>query len=227
MVQNYVYSNILATNSRVRMAASRINCAGCFVSIDRVLCYTSKRFILMFASKSFVVMKKLLLLLPLSALLVLNSCTNYQPEMYGPVEFETVLEGPRYAGSEMVIDALVELDFTPEDFNINRDEIYSMIMNEITLTTDYENGFGDFDNILFSFIADGVQSEKVATVKIEGSPKELVIPGLSESQIKKFKNVKKFHLEITAVTRPDIEESYDDIEIKGSMVMNIMVPEKK
>lgn len=172
-------------------------------------------------------MKRFLLLAPIASLLLMNSCTNYQPEKYGPIEFDAVLEGPRYGGSEMVIDALVELDFRPEDYNINRDEIHSMVMNEIVLTTDYENGFGDFDNILFSFIADGVQSEKVATVKIDGSPKELVIPGLSESEIKKFKNVKKFHLEITAVTRPDIEESYDDIEIKGSMVMNIMVPEKK
>jgi hypothetical protein len=100
-------------------------------------------------------------------------------------------------------------------------------MKEIKITTDYENGFGDFDNILCSIMADGVQSEKVGTIKIEGSPKELIIPGLSESEIEEFKNVKKFHLEITAVTKPGIEDVYEDINIKGAFVMNIMVPEKK
>jgi hypothetical protein len=156
---------------------------------------------------------------------LLNSCTNYQPEKYGPIEFESVLEGPLFG--EMVVDALVELDFSPEDFGIKRDEIHSMVMKEIKITTDYENGFGDFDNILCSIMADGVQSEKVGTIKIEGSPKELIIPGLSESEIEEFKNVKKFHLEITAVTKPGIEDVYEDINIKGAFVMNIMVPEKK
>lgn len=170
-------------------------------------------------------MKKITLFLPLLGLILVSSCKSYEPENYGPIAFDTVLEGPFYG--EMVIDALVEMDFSPEDYGIKRDEIHSMIMQEIKLSTDYENGFGDFDNILVSVMADGVQSEKVATIKIEGAPKELTIPGLSESEIKKFKNVKKFHLEITAVTKPEIEEVYDDIEVRGSFIMNIMVPEKK
>jgi hypothetical protein len=170
-------------------------------------------------------MKNKILLLPMLGLLFLSSCKSYEPENYGPIEFDTVFEGPFFG--EMVVDALVELEFSPEDYGINRDEIHSMIMQEIKLSTDYENGFGDFDNILVSVMADGVQSEKVATIKIEGAPKELTIPGLSESEIKKFKNVKKFHLEITAVTKTDIEEVYDDIQVRGSFIMNIMVPEKK
>jgi hypothetical protein len=170
-------------------------------------------------------MKKTTLFIAFFSLIGLSGCTTYQPETYGPIEFEAVLEGPFFG--EMVVDALVEMEFSPEEFGIKRDEIHSMIMQEIKLTTDYENGFGDFDNILVSLMADGVQSEKVATVKIEGSPKELIIPGLKESEIEEFKNVKKFHLEITAVTKPEIDDVYDDIEIKGSFVMNIMVPEKK
>lgn len=170
-------------------------------------------------------MRRLLIFLPLVLVLLLHACTNYQPEAYGPIEFETVLEGPFFG--DMVVDAVVELDFDPKNFKIEKEEIHSMIMKEIKISTDYENGFGDFDNILFSIMADGVQSEKVATVKIEGSPKELVIPGLSESEIKKFKNVKKFYLEITAVTKPGLEEVYDDIPVKGSFTMNIMIPEKK
>lgn len=170
-------------------------------------------------------MKKTLLLLAAIGIFVVSSCKSYEPETYGPVEFESYFEGPLF--SEMVVDALVELDFKPEDYGINRDEIHSMILQEIRISTDYENGFGDFDNVLFSIMADGVQSEKVATIKIEGSPKELVVPGLNESEIKKFKNVKKFHLEITAVTKPDIEDVYEDINIQGSFTMNIMVPQKK
>lgn len=170
-------------------------------------------------------MKKTFLLLATVGLFVVSSCKSYEPETYGPIEFESSFEGPLFG--EMVVDALIELDFTPEDYGINRDEIHSMILQEIRISTDYENGFGDFDNILFSIMADGVQSEKVATMKIEGSPNELVVPGLSESEIKKFKNVKKFHLEITAVTKPDIEDVYEDIDIQGSFTMNIMVPQKK
>jgi hypothetical protein len=94
------------------------------------------------------------------------------------------------------------------------------------LTTTYENGFGDFDNILVSFIPDGAQSQKVGTISIEGSPKEIIIPGLKESEIAEFKDVKKFHLEITAVTKRGIEDIYDDIPIKGSFTMDIMIPEK-
>ena len=170
-------------------------------------------------------MKKTTLFIACFSLIWLTGCTTYQPETYGPIEFETVLEGPFFG--EMVVDALVEMEFSPDQFGIKRDEIHSMIMQEIKLTTEYENGFGDFDNILISLMADGVQSEKVATVKIEGAPKELIIPGLSESEIEEFKGVKKFHLEITAITKPEIEDVYEDIEIKGSFVMNIMVPEKK
>jgi hypothetical protein len=129
-------------------------------------------------------MKRIILFLPILGLLVFSSCKSYEPETYGPITFETVLEGPFFA--EMVVDALVELEFSPEDYGIKRDDIHSMIMQEIKLSTDYENGFGDFDNILVSVMADGVQSEKVATIKIEGSPQELIIPGLSESEIKKF-----------------------------------------
>jgi hypothetical protein len=34
-------------------------------------------------------------------------------------------------------------------------------------------------------------------------------------------------MEITAVTKDDIEDIYEDINIKGSFTMDIMVPEKK
>lgn len=170
-------------------------------------------------------MKKWIFVIPTLCLLALASCKSYEPEVYGPVEFESSFEGPLFG--DMVVDALVELEFDPENFGINREEIHSMIMQEIKISTDYENGFGDFDNILFSVMADGVQSEKVATVKINGSPNELIVPGLTESEIKKFKGVKKFYLEITAVTKPELDEVYEDIAFRGSMTMNIMVPEKK
>lgn len=171
-------------------------------------------------------MKKISIIASILGLFLYSSCTKYQPEEYGPIEFEAVFDTPRFENTENVVDVTIELDFTPEDFKINRDEIYSMTMKEIKITTDYENGFGDFDNIRFEIKADGVSSEVVGTMKVNGSPKELIIPGLNESEIKKFKNVNKYYLEITGVTKPDVEESYDDINIQGSFVMNIMVPEK-
>ena len=67
----------------------------------------------------------------------------------------------------------------------------------------------------------------MATIKITDNSNSLTIPGLSEAEIKKFKDVKTFYMEITAVTKDDIEDIYEDINIKGSFTMDIMVPEKK
>jgi hypothetical protein len=170
-------------------------------------------------------MRKYNLIAFFAALLLLGSCTNYAPVQYGPVEFEGALEGPVFA--QGVVDVYFDFDFKPEDYGIDRNDVYSMVMSEIKLSTDYENGFGDFHSITFSLMADGVKSEKVGTIGIEGSPNELSIPGLTESEIKKFKNVKKFHFEVTAIAKSDIEDIYDDINISGNFVMNIMVPEKK
>jgi hypothetical protein len=102
-----------------------------------------------------------------------------------------------------------------------------MVMKEIVLTTDYENGFADFDNISVIISADGVEAANVATMKIKDNGNTLTIPGLTEAEIKDFKGVKKFYMEITAVTKDDIEDIYEDINIKGSFTMDIMVPEKK
>jgi hypothetical protein len=170
-------------------------------------------------------MKKTLILALAFVGLGLNSCTNYEPASYGPVEFESFFEGPLYAGS--VVDAIIELDFAPQDYGINADEVHSMVMKEIVLNTDYENGFGDFDNISFIISADGVEAANVATIKIKDNSNTLTIPGLSEAEIKKFKGVKKYYLQITAVTKADLEDTYEDVPFTGSFTMNIMVPEKK
>ncbi len=157
--------------------------------------------------------------------ITLFGCKSYVPETYGPIEFEAMLEGPLFGSS--VVDAQMEFEFKPGDFGINEDDVYSMIMKEITLSTDYENGFGDFDNISVIISADGVEAANVATIQITDNSNTLTIPGLAEAEIKKFKRVKTFHMEITAVTKPDIEDVYDDIYINGSFTMHIMVPEKK
>ena len=63
----------------------------------------------------------------------LIGCTNYVPATYGPVEFETMLEGPFFASS--VADAQFEFEFTPKDFGINAEDVHSMVMKEITIST--------------------------------------------------------------------------------------------
>lgn len=151
----------------------------------------------------------------------LVGCKSYVPETYGPVEFETTLEG--YGGS--VVDALMEFEFDPSAFGIEANDVHSMIMKEITISTSAENGFGDFDNISFIISADGVEAANVATVKINDESQTITIPGLAEAEIKKFKNVKTFYLEITAVTKS--EDYFDDLDLTGSFTLNIMVPEKK
>jgi hypothetical protein len=170
-------------------------------------------------------MKKYSLFALFSAGLFLGSCTNYAPMKYGPIEFTGAFEGPVF--EQGVVDVHFDFDFKPEDYGIDRNDVYSMVMSEVKLTTDFENGFGDFENISCIIMADGVKAEKVGTLNIKGAPSEITIPGLTESEIKKFKNVKKFHFEITAVAKSGIDDIYDDINIAGSFTMNIMVPEKK
>ncbi|NBR14964.1 MAG: hypothetical protein EBU01_10365, partial [Crocinitomicaceae bacterium] len=60
--------------------------------------------------------------------------------------------------------------------------------------------------------------------KVKGNPKSLVIKGLKEAEIEGFKNIKKFYFEVTGITK---EDSFDDMKLKGTIKMDIMIPEKK
>lgn len=155
-----------------------------------------------------------------ATLFVMHSCTTYEPKEYGPVDFELLIEGPVFEGS--VADGITTIAFKPEDFGINRDDIYSMKVKEIKITTDYEGGLGAFENIVFTIMTDDTETKEVASIKIEGNPSELTLKGLEEAEIKGFSKIDEFYLEIMGITK---EEGYDDIIIKGSLVMNVMVPE--
>ncbi|NCA21415.1 MAG: hypothetical protein EBS86_09810, partial [Crocinitomicaceae bacterium] len=169
------------------------------------------------------IMKKIkLLALPLLALMLLYGCTNYEPKTYGPVEFEITLEGPFF--KDGVTDGMTIVSFKPEDFGISRDEIFSMKVNKITLETDSEGGLGVFENLVFSVMTDDTETKEVASVKVKGNPKSLVIKGLKEAEIEGFKNIKKFYFEVTGITK---EDSFDDMKLKGTIKMDIMIPEKK
>jgi len=168
-------------------------------------------------------MKKIkILILPLLAILLICGCTNYEPKVYGPVEFEITLEGPFF--KDGVGEGMTTVSFSPEDFGISRDEVFSMKVNEITLETVGEGNLGVFENLVFSVMTDETDTKEVASVKVNGNPKELVIKGLQEAEIEGFKKIKKFYLEVVGITK---EESYDDIKIKGTIKMDIMIPEKK
>jgi len=155
-------------------------------------------------------------------ILLISGCTNYEPKVYGPVEFEINLEGPFF--KDGVSDGMTTIEFNPEDFGISRDEIYSMKVSEITLKTDGENGLGIFENLVFSVMTDDTETKEVASAKIKGNPKSLVIEGLQEAEIKGFKKIKKFYFEVVGITK---EDSFDDVNLKGTIKMDIMIPEKK
>jgi hypothetical protein len=161
-------------------------------------------------------------LTPLLALALLVGCTTYEPKVYGPVEFEIDIEGPLFEGG--VAEGITTVKFNPEDFGISRDEVFSMKVNEIVLSTEAEGGLGAFENIVFSVMTDDTETKEVASVKIEGNPKELVIPGLNEAEIEGFKTIKEFYLEIVGISKA---ESFDDIKLKGTIKMDVMIPEKK
>lgn len=168
-------------------------------------------------------MKKIkILTVPLLAIMLLFGCTNYEPKVYGPVEFEITLEGPFF--KDGVGEGMTTINFKPEDFGITRDEIFSMKVNEITLETDAEGGLGIFENLVFSVMTDKTETKEVATTKVKGNPKKLVIKGLQEAEIEGFKNIDKFYFEVVGITK---EDSFDNIKLKGTIKMDIMIPEKK
>jgi hypothetical protein len=163
-----------------------------------------------------------ILFIPFIAIMLFNGCTNYEPKVYGPVEFEIALEGPFF--KDGVTDGMTEINFNPEDFGISRDEIFSMKVNEITLETDAEGGLGNFENLVFSVMTDDTETKEVANTKVKGNPKKLEIKGLQEAEIEGFKNIKKFYFEVTGITK---EDNFDDMKLKGTIKMDIMIPEKK
>jgi hypothetical protein len=168
-------------------------------------------------------MKKIkILFFPILALALFFGCTSYEPKVYGPVDFEIELEGPFF--KDGVTDGMTVVKFKPEDFGISRDEIFSMKVNEITLETDAEGGLGMFENLVFSVMTDDTETKEVANTKVKGNPKKLVIKGLQEAEIEGFKNIKKFYFEVTGITKKD---SFDNMKLKGTIKMDIMIPEKK
>jgi hypothetical protein len=168
-------------------------------------------------------MKKIkILTVPLLAIMLLFGCTNYEPKVYGPVEFEITLEGPFF--KDGVGEGMTTISFKPEDFGITRDEIFSMKVKEITLETDAEGGLGIFENLVFSVMTDKTETKEVATTKVKGNPKKLVIKGLQEAEIEGFKDIDKFYFEVVGITK---EDSFDNIKLKGTIKMDIMIPDKK
>lgn len=162
------------------------------------------------------------LILPLLATILLLGCTNYEPKVYGPVDFEIELEGPFF--KDGVTDGMTIVNFKPEDFGISRAEIFSMKVNEIKLETDAEGGLGMFENLVFSVMTDDTETKEVAAVKVNSKSKTMIIKGLQEAEIEGFKNIKKFYFEVTGITK---EDAFDNVKLKGTIKMDIMIPENK
>ena len=167
-------------------------------------------------------MKKIkILFFPILALALFFGCTSYEPKVYGPVDFEIELEGPFF--KDGVTDCMTVVKFKPEDFGISRDEIFSMKVNEITLKCESDSGLGAFENLVFAVMTDDTDTKEVASTKVKGNPKELKIKGLQEAEIEGFKGIKEFYLEVTCITKADLEEN---LKLKGTIKMDIMIPEK-
>ena len=153
---------------------------------------------------------------------LVGACTSYEPQVYGPQEYELTLEGPFFEGG--VADGIATLKFDPEKFGLKRDQIHSMKLNEITVSCDHPDGMGIFENIVFSVMTDNTDTKELASKKIKGNAKEITIKGLDKAEIEGFANTKDFYLEMTGITRKDVEEN---IVIKGKLSLNIMIPEGK
>jgi hypothetical protein len=82
---------------------------------------------------------------------------------------------------------------------------------------------GAFENLVFAVMTDDTDTKEVASTKVKGNPKELKIKGLQEAEIEGFKGIKEFYLEVTCITKADLEEN---LKLKGTIKMDIMIPEK-
>jgi len=192
-------------------------------SHKNILCCPSNTFFVCLCVIKFLKMKKIkILFVPVLVVMLLVGCTSYEPKVYGPVDFEITLEGPFF--KDGMTDGMTVVRFKPEDFGITREEIFSMKVNEITLTTDTEGGLGVFENLVFSVMTDDTETKEVASVKVKGKPSNLKIKGLQEAEIEGFKNTKEFYLEVTGITKEDAD--LENLKLTGTIKMDLMIPEK-
>jgi hypothetical protein len=154
----------------------------------------------------------------LVSVMLFASCANHEAKKYGPVEFEIPIEGPLFA--ESIAEGVVTIPFKPEDFGITRDEVHSMKLDEIEITTDHPDGLGLFNNVVFTVMTDNTESKEVASQKIKGSPKKLTIKGLDQAEIEGFSKTNQFYLEMTGISRKDIE---DNLTVKGRLTLSVLI----
>lgn len=151
----------------------------------------------------------------------LFSCGNHEAKKYGPIDFEIPIEGPIFA--ESIAEGVVTLAFKPEDFGITRQEVHSMILDDIELTTDHPDGVGIFDNVVFTVMTDNTESKEVASSKIKGNSKRIKLKGLQEAEIEGFSETNQFYLEMTGISKKDFDEN---ITVKGKITLSVMVDQK-
>jgi hypothetical protein len=150
--------------------------------------------------------------------LLFYSCANHEAKKYGPIKFEIPVEGPLFA--ESLAEGVVTIPFKPEDYGISREEVHSMMLDEIEISTDLKEGVGIFDNVVFTVMTDNTESKEVASQKIKGSPKKMKIKGLEQAEIEGFSETDKFYLEFTGISRKDID---DNLTIKGNLTLSVKV----
>ena len=167
-------------------------------------------------------MKKIkYLVMSFLSLLLFLGCTSYEPKVYGPVDFEISFEGPFF--KDGVTDGIATVKFEPEKFGISREEIVSLKVNEITVSTESKEGLGIFENLVFSIMTNNTETKEVASSKIKTKSKNISLKGLQEVEIKGFRDTKEFFLEATGITNQDFE---GDFKLKGTIKMELKVPEK-
>jgi hypothetical protein len=154
----------------------------------------------------------------LFSFVLFSSCSNYEAKKYGPVEFEIPVEGPIF--SESVAEGVVTIPFNPEKFGISREEVHSMKLDEIHISVNHPDGLGVFNNVVFTVMTDNTESKEVASQKIKGNPKSLTIKGLEQAEIEGFSKTDKFYLEMTGISRKDIE---DNLTIQGRLTLSVMI----
>lgn len=169
--------------------------------------------------KNYNTMKIKVFLSCLMGVLLLASCSSYTEQETDPIPFEIVFEGPLFEGPN---EANAEIRFNASDFGVEKEQIKSVRLKNIEVRTDEEDGFSNFESMLFNFYSNDISMTNVAA--ISPVPNESVIQPnpMKDTEFDNFSKVDLFYLVLDANFT---EEYYDDFIVKGEMVLTLKVKE--
>jgi hypothetical protein len=150
--------------------------------------------------------------------LLITSCGSYTEVETSSISFELNFEGPLFEGPN---ETTVSINFNPSDYGVEKEKIKSVSVKSIVVSTEEEDGFDNFESMLFNFYSNEIGMSNVASISPVAKGNSVITPNVSkETEFKQFSNINEFYLVLDANLT---EEYYDDFIIQGEMILTIKV----